>query len=111
MLTQLGRIYVVDLSEQKQCYFGLFLKFWDSLLICRIRYAQDDGRERQQFIESLNVDWQMVHSFITIISNLKVDDSEKAALAEQLRNSSQKNIDTEPFFKVILPCHYLKFNV
>ncbi len=63
VLTQLGRIYVADLSEQKQCYFGLFPTFWDSLLICRIRYAQDDTHERQQFIESLNVDWQMVCPF------------------------------------------------
>lgn len=40
---------------------GSFLNFFpfnDSRY--RIRYAQDDARERQQFIESLNVDWEMV---------------------------------------------------
>ena len=49
--------------------------------------------------------------FITIASNLKVDDSEKAAFAEQLRAASQKNIDTEPFFKVILLARDLRFNI
>jgi hypothetical protein len=49
--------------------------------------------------------------FITMASNLEVDDSEKAALAEQLRTASQKNIETEPFFKVILLRHDLKFNI
>jgi DNA primase large subunit len=31
-----------------------------AFLLYRIRYAQDDARERQQFIESLNVDWETV---------------------------------------------------
>jgi DNA primase large subunit len=29
-------------------------------MLFRIRYGQDDARERQQFIETLNLDWETV---------------------------------------------------
>jgi hypothetical protein len=73
----------------------------DYFLTYRIRYAQDDAHERQNFIESLNMDWEMVHIY-TGPSNLEVDDAEKSALAENLRAATQRNIDSERFFKVIL---------
>jgi hypothetical protein len=38
---------------------------------------------------------------------MKVNDGEKAALIEQLRASSQKNIDNESFFKVNLLLLYI----
>lgn len=72
---------------------------WTFPLIVRIRYSQDDARERQQFIESLNVDWEMVWSWPQY-SNHQVDEAEKISLADQLRTSTQKSIESESFLKV-----------
>jgi hypothetical protein len=44
----------------------------------------------------------MVPSLLLCVLTFKVDDTEKAVFADQLRASSQKGVDSEAFFKVIL---------
>ena len=44
----------------------------------------------------------MVPSLLLCMLTFKVDDTEKVVFADQLRVSSQKGVDSEAFFKVIL---------
>ena len=59
-------------------------------MLFKLRFQQDDGRERQKFVESLNFDWEMV------------TDEEKRQLGDQLRSATPglKRLDAEDWFKV-----------
>lgn len=59
-------------------------------MLFKLRYQQDDGRERKAFIESLNLSWEIV------------SDEEKRELAEQLMAATPnlRRLDEENWFKV-----------
>lgn len=59
-------------------------------MLFRLRFNQDDGREKKAFIESLNLQWEVV------------TDEEKFELSENLLAATPglKRIDEENFFKV-----------
>lgn len=57
----------------------------------RLRFLSDDTKERQAFIQSLNLDWELI------------GDDEKLGLSEELRSAgsgSTKRIQDESYFKV-----------
>ena len=56
----------------------------------RLRFQQDDARERQAFVESLNLDWEMV------------GEEEKKALATELLACTPglKRVEDEGWFKL-----------
>ncbi|KAI6246187.1 putative DNA primase large subunit [Erysiphe necator] len=60
-------------------------------MLFRLRFQNDHAKERQAFVESLNLDWEVVN------------DEEKLALAEKLRAAGggyPKRIQDENYFKV-----------
>lgn len=58
-------------------------------ILFRCRLMTDNAREKQQFVESLNLEWDVV------------SEEEKNALSEQLMSASQlKSLDDESFVKV-----------
>lgn len=58
-------------------------------ILFKLRFQQDDGREKQHFVESLNLDWG------------SVSDEEKKQLGEQLLAASGlKRLDNENWFKI-----------
>ena len=60
-------------------------------MLFRLRFQADDLRERQQFVESLNLEWETVA------------DEERNALTEELRAAGggfPKRIEEESYFKV-----------
>lgn len=59
-------------------------------MLFKFRFQQDDSKERRAFIESLNLDWEVV------------GDDEKRELAEHLVNATPglRRVDDESWFKV-----------
>jgi DNA primase large subunit len=60
-------------------------------MLFRLRYRQDDGRERSDFINSLDFSWEVV------------GEKERLELADQLKASTgslSKKTDDEGYFKV-----------
>lgn len=59
-------------------------------MLFRFRFHQDDSRERRAFIESLNLDWELV------------GDEEKHELADKLLNGTPglRRVDEETWYKV-----------
>ncbi|KAL2007914.1 hypothetical protein VTN00DRAFT_7896 [Thermoascus crustaceus] len=59
-------------------------------MLFKFRFQQDDSRERRAFIESLNLDWELV------------SDDEKHELAENLVNATpgSRRVDDESWYKV-----------
>lgn len=59
-------------------------------MLFKLRFQQDDGRERRAFVESLNFDWEIVN------------DEEKRSLGEQLLAATPgvRRLEEENWFKV-----------
>lgn len=59
-------------------------------MLFKFRFQQDDSRERRNFIESLNLDWE------------PVSDEEKHELSDKLLNGTPglRRVDDESWYKV-----------
>lgn len=59
-------------------------------MLFKFRFQQDDSKEKREFMESLNLDWE------------PVTDDEKQELSEQLTNATTglRHIDDESWYKV-----------